>query len=318
LSTLITGADGFVGQWLIRALLERGDVVFGTTLSAEPNTSVLSADERKKVAWIQADVRDGDALVAAVDRSNADKFYHLAGVAFVPSAKKDPVPAFDVNVLGLARLVAAIVGRKKSAANPIRILAIGSGEQYGRHESAEYPLGESAEQRPLSIYAATKAAQEIVALQAARSGDVEVVATRSFNHSGVGQDSGFLLPGLVERVRSASKAKRPTFPIGNTSPVRDFLHVTDVVSAYIALMDQGRSGEVYNVASGNGHSVQQLIDLTLEVARTDAVAMPDPALVRAAEIPISIGDPAKLRRETAWSPAKTAHHIVSDLWNAHV
>ena len=119
------------------------------------------------------------------------------------------------------------------------VLVVGSSEQYGRHELAEMPLDEQAEQRPLTLYAASKAAQEVAALQAFRGEGLRVICTRSFNHSGAGQAPSFVLPGLVSACAGASPSDGGQLTIGNGDTVRDFLHVDDVVDAYLSLAEQG-------------------------------------------------------------------------------
>jgi len=172
------------------------------------------------------------------------------------------------------------------------VLVVGSAEQYGRHERSELPLTEDAEQRPLTVYAATKAAQEVVALEAFRSEGVRVVAVRSFNHSGAGQAPTFLLPSLVARTLAlkGSSDRNARLAIGNGASMRDFLHVADVVAAYMALVARGRAGEVYNVSSGVGASVKELAVQVLAATGVKAPLAPDPALVRAVDVPSAGGE----------------------------
>jgi GDP-4-dehydro-6-deoxy-D-mannose reductase len=196
------------------------------------------------------------------------------------------------------------------------VLIIGSGEQYGRHDTGDMPLGEGAEQRPHSVYAASKAAQEHVALEAFRSSGVRVIATRSFNHSGAGQSERFVLPALVCRALALRAEGGRSLSLGNTSPVRDFLHVRDVARAYVDLVDSGTPGEVYNVASGTGVDVATLARRVLALVGVDAILNTDAALVRPAEVPILVGDATKLRRATGWSPQLTLDSIIEDVIRA--
>jgi GDP-4-dehydro-6-deoxy-D-mannose reductase len=177
------------------------------------------------------------------------------------------------------------------------------------------PLSEAASLRPATIYAASKAAQETAALQFALSGAARVVCTRSFNHSGAGNGPQFLLPSLVSRVRHMQKGGANTLTLGN-DVVRDFLHVDDVVNAYLLLAERGRAGEVYNVCSGVGVSVRQLAERVLLRAGIAADISTEPSLVRASDAPVLIGSPAKLIRETGWSPRKTYDDIIDDLLHA--
>jgi GDP-4-dehydro-6-deoxy-D-mannose reductase len=312
---LITGAAGFVGQWVGRELVERGWDVAGTALEAtrpstEPNDPLVS------VRWYTADVRRGEDLGRVLDAAKPDAIVHLAGVAFVPAAQADPGAALETNVIAAARLLAEVKTRRAAGSLDPVVLVVGSGEQYGRHDASEMPLSESAAQRPHSVYAASKAAQEHIALEAFRSGGIRVIATRSFNHSGAGQADRFVIPALVGRALALREAGTRTLAIGNTTTVRDFLHVRDVARAYADLVERGTAGDVYNVASGVGVDVGTLARRVLALVGVDAIFNTDAALVRPAEVPVLIGDATKLRRATGWSPRLTLDSIIEDLIRA--
>lgn len=312
MKALITGGGGFVGQWLARLLLERGDVVelagLGSSIGGPP---ILSAAERARLAWRAADFRvdaDVDRVVVA---SRPDVVFHLAGLAFPPDADRGPVDAYDVNVLGAVRLLRALRDVRPDAST----LIVGSGTQYGAHAADEMPLRESAEQRPATIYAASKAAQEVAALEFHRSAGMRIVCTRSFNHSGPGNGPQYLLPSLVERVRAIAQGDEHALRFGNDT-VRDYLHVSDVVRAYAALAERGSAGAVYNVCSGVGVSVRKLAEDVLLLAGVTADISFEPTLSRGSDTPILIGSPEKLMRDTGWAPVKSHTDIIGDLLNA--
>jgi GDP-4-dehydro-6-deoxy-D-mannose reductase len=313
---LVTGASGFVGQWLCSALLERGDTVTGTAVDVGPDgiPPVRSA-LREAVRWSRADLRERDDIAAVLDAAQPDVVFHLAGVTFVPAATADPGQAYDVNVVASARLFAELGSRKTAGVIDPVVVVVGSGEQYGRHDDGR-PLAETAEQRPLSVYGATKAAQEIAALQTGRGTGLRVVCTRSFNHTGPGQSGHMLVPALVRRALSLRGTPHPRLPIGNTTPVRDFLHVADVVQAYLMLADRGTAGEAYNVASGTGRSVGELAALVL--ARVGVAAELEPAgeYIRPVDLPVLVGDPTKLRAATGWRPRSGIEHAIDQLIDA--
>jgi GDP-4-dehydro-6-deoxy-D-mannose reductase len=311
---LVTGAAGFVGQWLSLELLERGWEVAGTSLESAP--PVKPNDSLGAVRWHVADVRHADDLARVLDAENPDAIFHLAGVAFVPAAQADPGATLEVNVIGAARLFAAVKTRRAAGTLDPIVLVVGSGEQYGRHDATEMPLKETAEQRPHSVYGASKAAQEHLALEAFRSSGVRVIATRSFNHSGVGQAQRYVIPGLVCRALALRSEGGRALSIGNTTTVRDFLHVRDVVRAYVELIAHGTPGEVYNVASGKGVDVGTVAQRVLALVGVDAILSQDAKLVRPAEVPVLIGDATKLRRATGWSPQFTLDSIIEDLIRA--
>jgi nucleoside-diphosphate-sugar epimerase len=311
---LVTGANGFVAQWAMRAMLERDWTVTGAGIGNVVST-VLDPAQHAAIHWRTMDVTQPHDVAETLESARADVVLHLAAVSHVPAAASDPAYAFGVNAGGTVRLLAEVQRRRVAGtADPV-VLVVGSAEQYGRHAADAMPLAEGAEQRPLTLYAASKVAQEVAALQACRSEGVRVVCTRSFNHSGVGQAGNFLLPGLVARATALPKTGGH-LSIGNAGTTRDFLHVADVVDAYLSLMELGAAGEVYNVSSGHGVSVRELAASVLQHLGVTADITSDPALARPIDVPVLVGDNSKLRRTTGWAPRRTRDDIIDDLINA--
>lgn len=313
---LVTGAGGFVGQWLCASLLERGWEVGGATIGEVVPSPALAGHRRDSVRWISADLRAADTPARLLDATRPDAIFHLAGVSSVPQAAADPAVAYEVNVVATARLLAEAASRRRAGTIDPAVLVVGSAEQYGRHEGTELPLREDSPQRPLTVYAASKAAQEVAALQTARAEGLRVVATRSFNHSGPGQPPHFLLPALVARAVALRAGERGDFLMGNVEPVRDYLHVRDVVEAYILLVERGVAGETYNVCSGTGYASGELARRVLSRVGVTATVRTDPALARAVEVPVLVGTSAKLQQATGWRPTRSCDDIIDDLIHA--
>ena len=281
-----------------------------------PTPGILAADEVEAVEWRHGDVRDADIVRRTIEEKRPDVVFHLAGLSFVPEARQAPATAYEINVLGAVRLLAAIAAFKALGKLDPVVIVVGSATQYGRHDAGEMPLDETAEQRPQDVYAASKAAQEIASLQMCRAEGVRVICTRSFNHSGVGHAEHFLLPALVRRVLALRGASHPRLPMGNQQSVRDYLHVADVVEAYLRLADKGAPGEVYNVCSGEGVSAGELAREVLLRVGLNAEITIDPALVRGVDVPVLVGSPAKLARTTGWRPTHSRSDIIDDLIHA--
>lgn len=316
---LVTGAAGFVGRWLLPALVAEGATVWGTTVDPDgPEPSPRGVPSLPdEIRWLRGDLRDDAFVRNVVEVARPDTVIHLAAVSQVSAAAQDPVLAWDVNVTATARLLHHLaLMRGATGEDPIILLA-GSAEQYGSDRDHVQPLGENAVLRPVTDYAATKVAMEIMALQRWRSIRQRTIVTRAFNHSGPGQSSRFLLPALVSRVRSlGSVSGCNSLPVGNLSPVRDFLHVRDVVAAYISLCRHGTAGEAYNIASGIGWSVREILDRVLARAGLHADPIEDPSLVRPVEVPVLVGDSRKLQRATGWRAEFTLDDIIDDLFHA--
>jgi len=312
---LVTGGQGFVAQWAIRALLGRGWRVAAAGVAHGTEAPVLSDAERREVDWLTMDVTDGEQIGRVIERAVPDVVLHLAAISHVPDAKRNPAYAYEVNAVGTVRLLSKVAERRREGGTDPLVLVVGSCEQYGRHAASEMPLSEAAEQRPLTLYAASKASQEVAAMQAFRGDGLRVICTRSFNHSGAGQAQSFVLPGLVSRALALPK-RGGRLTIGNGDTVRDFLHVEDVVDAYLSLADRGTPGEVYNVCSGEGVSIRALAESVLQRIGVPADISSDPALTRPVDVPVQIGNNAKLRRATGWTPRRTREDIIDDLIHA--
>ena len=311
---LVTGAGGFVGQWLVQAMLEGGWSVTGAGHEPAFDAPRLGAAARE-VAWIRTDVRSPDDLARAIDTSRPDAIVHLAGIAFLPAAGKDPAHAAEVNTVSTVRLLGLLRERRAAGTLDPRLLVIGSGEQYGRHDAGELPLPETAEQRPFSPYAATKVAQEVFALQAHRETGIQAICTRSFNHSGPGQSPNLLLPALVTRSLALRGQASPVLMTGNQHTERDFTHVADVAAAYITLLERGTPGQAYNVSSGVGHQVGALARRVLARVGVEAELRVDPALARPSDVPSLVGSNARLRA-LGWAPTRDVDAIIDDLIHA--
>ncbi|MDQ8145211.1 MAG: GDP-mannose 4,6-dehydratase [Gemmatimonadota bacterium] len=312
---LVTGAEGFVGQWLVKALLADGVAVTATTATVPPSPGTLTAAEVAAVRWVPGDLaasRDLAAMHQLLDVARPDAIYHLAGISYVPAVGDDPVAALGINVgIGVRLIEAAREWRDQAGGDPA-ILVIGSAEEYGRQPEAAGRIGEHAELLPRTFYGATKCSQEHFALAAARTYGMRIMATRSFNHCGPGHASVFLLPALVQRVLRCRAEGSDRIVVGNLGSVRDYLHVADVVDAYRALAASGAAGEAYNVCSGEGVSVADLAREVLEEAGVTARVESDAALQRPVDVPYLVGDNAKLRARTGWAPRRGRRDIIRD------
>lgn len=315
---LVTGASGFVGQWLCRALVRDGWAVTGVSLSDLPAVSCLSAEDRARVQWLRADLLEAGTMTAALHASRPHAIFHLAGVAYVPAFADQPLVGFRTNVdTTVVMLEAVRAMRDRDGLDPT-MLVVGSAEEYGRLHATDGPVAETRPCTPITWYAASKVAQEVMALGAFRADALRVVATRSFNQAGPGQSKHFVLPSLVQRIVALRMAGNGPHELllGNLDTVRDFLHVADAVDAYVALVAHGVPGEVYNVCSGAGVSVEALAREVCERAGIAAELVSDPTLRRPVDVPWLVGDNTKLRTTTGWMPRRSRSDIIDDLLNA--
>jgi GDP-4-dehydro-6-deoxy-D-mannose reductase len=310
---LVTGADGFVGRWAIRALLAAGHGVLGTVRPAHPVRDGLNEEERRQVRWLPLELGDSES-VRELARQSFDAVVHLAAVASGVDALSDPGVAWAVNAAGTARLLGELGRRCATGDGDPLVLVVSTGEVYGA--GAARPLVETDPERPRSPYAASKLGAELAARETATRTGLRVVTVRAFPHTGPGQDERFVAPAFARRLRGARLAGARAVKVGNLEPIRDILDVRDVVQAYLVLLERGVAGETYNVASGHGLRLQELFDRLASIVGVEAIPEPDPEFLRPADIPYLVGDPSKLRAATGWDPRIPLDQTLSDLVDA--
>jgi GDP-4-dehydro-6-deoxy-D-mannose reductase len=311
LRILVTGAEGFAGSWLLPRLWEEGHTVIAAARPGAPGTARLAADQR--VRTILLELEDPSSVRAAVD-TGPDAVIHLAAVASGLDARRDPVTAWEVNAVGTARL-AEELGRvvMDRRGDPLLLVA-STAEVYGAGPAT--PRVETDPTRPVSAYAASKLGGEIAALEVHRRTGLRVVIARAFAHTGRGQDERFVVPALARRLLIAKRVGAPAIKVGNLDPVREFMHVSDVMDAYCRLLVKGKSGEAYNVAGGKGIALGDLLERLMELVGYRVVTEADPELVRAADIPYLVGDASKLRAATDWTPRMALDDVLGEVVNA--
>jgi len=286
MTLLVTGLTGFVGGYLRKA----ADCVG------------LPAD---------LDLRDPEGLKQAVAAIRPEMVIHLAAQSFVPRAFEDPVETFDVNFYGTFNLLQAL----KNAGFRGRMLFVGSGDMYGLVDEAALPVAETHPLRPRNPYAVSKVAAEALCYQWSQTEDFEIVMARPFNHIGPGQSPRFAIADFAAQIAEIAQGRRePVLQVGDIDVTRDFLDVRDVVNAYLALLEMGANGEVYNVCSGHERSVRALIEQLAHLAGIEDLRIAqDARRFRPAEQRRVRGDATKLRTHTGWEPRIALAQSLSEL-----
>lgn len=274
----VTGGSGFVGTWLRAFLAEAGDEVVAT--------------------GAEVDVTDAAALEAALVVARPEAVYHLAGLAHVGRSWEEPAEYFRVNAGGTLNVLEAA----RRCPGPPTVLVVSSAEVYGSVRPDQLPVAESEPLRPVSPYAAGKAAAELVAVQAHLGYGLPVVRARPFNHTGPGQSPTFVVPAFARRIVAAQREGTGVLRVGNLSPARDILDVRDVVRAYRLLVQRGEPGDAYNVCSGTAVPVADLVGRMLALAGADLELVEDPELMRPVDVPVLEGDSSRLCEATGWRP----------------
>ena len=294
---LVTGLNGFVGRHL-QALLEGG--ASSWQLLESPAHDLL--EPATLDAWLQDDCPD--AVI------------HLAGQTFVPEAFRDPAQTIKVNLLGTLNLLQALKRRGFAGT----FLYVSSGDVYGQVAEDELPIRECRLPQPRNPYAVSKVAAELLCLQWGYVEPWRIMVARPFNHIGTGQGEAFVIPSMARQlIRVRQSLQLPRLEVGDVDVTRDFLDVRDVLQAYLALLERGRSGEIYNVCSGIELRVRDMIMQLAELAEVDVELVQDAARMRRAEQRRVVGCADKLQQETGWKPGvsitETLQSVLSD-WEA--
>jgi len=256
----------------------------------------------------EVDVTNPVAIQAALAKHAPEAIVHLAALSSVATSWREPHLCYRQNFVGTRSLLAAA----HSACPDARVLLIGSADQYAATTPAAEPIDETTPLRPRSPYARTKAAAELLGAAAARRGQ-NVVRVRAFNHTGAGQPDLFVVSNFARQVaRIRLGHQEPIMRVGNLESVRDFLHVDDVLDAYLALLDPSVPAATYNIASGRSTSIQEILDRLIEIADIDPRVERDPDRWR--ETDWLVGDASRLRQATGWQPKISLETILVELY----
>lgn len=302
--SLVTGADGFVGEHLLKHLLERGNRVAATALTLPPTRSTLSSEQMTAVEWKQADVQDQDALFRVLAAVQPERVYHLAGFASGALARQQAETAMALNAGGTVNLCEAVLSvRDEFPEFDPRVLVLGSGDAYGDAAADGDPLTEEMQLRPVGVFGLSKACQELAAHTYRRAHGVRTVVARGFNLVGQGQQPDFVVPDFCVQVAAVAREERPPrIQVGNLDVERDFTDVRDGVRAFTAIMDLEDPDAAYNVCSGRATAVRAVLDWILDEAGIEVEVEVAPERVRRGEPTRMVGDPSLLHDETGWEP----------------
>jgi nucleoside-diphosphate-sugar epimerase len=291
----VTGARGFVGRWLVPRLERDGATVLGVDRELE--------------------ISQASHVAAAIARAHPDAVVHLAAQSSVPAAAADPAAAYRANYLGTR----AVLEAARVQAPKARVLLVSSAQVYGSAPPGAPPFDESAPLRPRSAYDWTKAAADLLGGAYAKRG-LDVVRVRPFNHTGAGQGPGFFASAMARQIAEMEAGRSPpVLAVGNLQSVRDFLDVEDVVEAYVRLLQPTVPTGVYNVASGRGRTMRELLDLLVARAALAPEIRVDGARFRPTDV--SVGTAAKLEAATGWRPVRPLGDTLGrllDSWRAAV
>lgn len=305
---LITGMAGFVGSYLAEHCLAKGCEVHGIERPDADKTHFAAL--RARLNFHDADIADYDEVIRILNRIRPDRIFHLAAQSFVPLSWKAPQATLQSNIVGQANLFEAI---REIGIAPLVHIA-GSSEEYGMVYENELPIREENPLRPLSPYAVSKVAQDLMGYQYFMTFGLKAFRTRAFNHTGPRRSEQFVLSNFTRQAALIEAGlQEPVIRTGNLEVVRDFSDVRDVVRAYWLLLEKGKPGEVYNVSSGKGRRLGEVLDMILKRTKIEVRVEKDPGRLRPNDLPRIVGDSTKFQKDTGWKPEIPLEQTLDDL-----
>ncbi len=307
LKALITGISGFVGSHLAEYLLEVTDWdVAGTVFGPYSNIAGLC----DQLELYPAELSRLDVMAFVLEQAQPDVLFHLAAQPLVSASRRDPWGTLETNIRMQLNVLEGVAQVKPDC----RVLVVGSSEEYGLVGPEDLPIDEDTPLRPMSAYAVSKVAQDLMGLQYHLTHKLYVVRVRPFNHIGPRQSVGFVAPDLASQIAAAELGLQPpAIKVGNLDARRDFSDVRDVVRAYVMLITEGEPGQVYNVGTGESRSIQELLDTLLAMSQVPIEVEQDPRRMRPSDVPDAVCDASRIRERTGWQAMISFEQSLQDI-----
>jgi len=300
MKALITGVNGFVGDYLSKYLIEQGYTVYGTVI--EDNVIMENVNIKKM------NLLNHEEVMETIKSIKPDQIYHLAGQSAVGLSWKEPTLTMNVNINGTINLLDAV--RENNIGT--KVLIIGSSDEYGVIKPEDCPINEEHKLNPSSPYAISKMTQEEVAKLYINSYKMNLIMVRAFNHIGPMQSKNFVVSDFASKVAEIEKGAEPIIRVGNLQAYRDFTDVRDIVKGYAMLMENGTIGELYNIGSGNAYKIQDILDILLSLSNTKITVEIDPDKLRPSDVPIVQCDNSKIKSHINWVPQYDIKNTLKD------
>jgi GDP-4-dehydro-6-deoxy-D-mannose reductase len=306
---LITGFSGFVSKHFLDFLEKNhaGAVVYGIDIQ-HPDFD-LSAFKNIHCHFKVINLLDAQAVSDVLVECKPNYILHLASYSSVAFSWEQPVTAFVNNLNIFLNLVDQIRLLKLSC----KILSVGSSEEYGKVDPNFLPLTEDGPVNPISPYAVARVSQEQLSSVYSAGFGLDIVMTRSFNHIGPGQLDKFVIPSFVKKILETNQSGGSYIEVGNVELVRDFVDVRDVVAAYYHLLMSGRKGEIYNICSGKGISLKEMLVLIMELIGCQLEIKTIESLVRPNDNEVIVGSYHKIHQELGWEPTYSLQQSLADI-----
>ncbi len=300
---LITGCGGFLGSHLADFLVEKGVDVYGVVYEDTKNLDQLKG----KIKIIKCDISERDSIEKVILDVKPDYVFHLAAQSFVIVSWTSPEQTFKTNVLGTTYILDAI---RKAKIDPVIEIACSSAE-YGMNYENEIPIKEDKVFRPSSPYAISKIATDMISELYAKTYGMKILRIRFFNISGPRKIFD-ACSDFAKGVAEVEKGIKPFMSVGNLNGVRDITDCRDAINGMWLLAEKGTFGDVYNICSGQGYNVRDLLNKLISMAgKKIEVKEMDPERLRPIDDPLFVGDNAKMKK-LGWSPKIPIEQTLKD------
>lgn len=310
---LITGFSGFVSRHFLNYLVENNlsYEVLGVDVNP-PKFAMEDYAPTLAMSFEQVNLLDKEAVEDMIATFRPDYILHLASFSSVAYSWQHPADCFMNNTSIFLNVTEAL---RKHDLCDCRLLSVGSSEEYGDVKKEELPLQEDMPLVPVNPYAVARVSQEMMAKVLADSFGMQIMLTRSFNHMGPFQDERFVIPSFVRRILdiAESGAKNGEIETGDTSIVRDFVDVRDVVRAYYRLLLDGKAGEVYNICGEKGVSLAEVVDQIADIVGVSVTTRVNPDFVRPGDNQVVIGSAEKIRQDIGWTAEIPLRQTLMDM-----
>ena len=310
---LITGFSGFVSRHFLNYLVENNlsYEVLGVDVNL-PKFAMEDYAPTLAMSFEQVNLLDKEAVEDMIATFRPDYILHLASFSSVAYSWQHPADCFMNNTSIFLNVTEAL---RKHDLCDCRLLSVGSSEEYGDVKKEELPLQEDMPLVPVNPYAVARVSQEMMAKVLADSFGMQIMLTRSFNHMGPFQDERFVIPSFVRRILdiAESGAKSGEIETGDTSIVRDFVEVRDVVRAYYRLLLDGKAGEVYNICGEKGVSLAEVVDQIADIVGVSVTTRVNPDFVRPGDNQVVIGSAEKIRQDIGWTAEIPLRQTLMDM-----
>ena len=350
---LITGITGFVGSWLTEILSSsqiNANIYGLLRRQSNPNLrNIQHLLDLENIKLIKGDLQDLGSIVNAIKESNADVIYHLAAQSFVPHSFASPIDTYSTNVTGTLNMLEAL----RLTPRDVALHYAGSSEEYGlviqnnehyktmlekykiilpspnldsNHDVInEAPINETNPLRTVgtSPYGSSKRQAEDACRTYVSCYGLDVHITRAFNHTGPRRGNEFVTSEITRQIAQGIKENRKNVTLGNLDSIRDFTDVRDTVMGYLAVIEKGTKGDVYNLASGKGISIAELLEISLTIAREhyqvdDMKYLLDETRLRPTDLPVLIGDASKAKEKLGWNNYIPLNRTILEMIQYHL